>query len=482
VSRKWSQLLLPQMGLATWIVMLGALAALPLCIFLYASYRVDVAQLRADSAASEQALAESAARGLRTRLQAVASQLRLADRIAAFDTLAPALVPGELDAALIGVTVHPTGTAGVQDAPLALTAAPAALVLSAFRVEQAQVVTSLTLRRAVQPGTITAELSLRELLRGTAASLGQPIELIDQKGQRVTGEPQDREGPALPVLHSAIHSRADMAAGPPRFTAASVHGAWTVAVPRSRVELAAREESLRQRYAIGGLLSLALGLALLHFVARWLRSGIDDMTVDVDDVDSVSSSVISEFAEIGGALATARAKAHRSAAELELARHDSLTGLPGRELFLHQAQAQLQRARCSDDLGIAVLYLDLDGFKAVNDTFGHARGDKLLKEVAATLRQCVRSPDAVGRTGGDEFVVCFTAPREQLSEFAVSACDRITQEVARLGSGLGCSIGWAIATFPADCKLTELIDEADAAMYLVKSARKHALRQPQPAG
>lgn len=460
---------MPRLGLATWIVILGALAALPLCVFLYGSYRVALAELRADAATIEKVQTETAARLLRARLQAMAAQLRRADKADAADGSALVFAPGEVDPALLGATVHPAGAAGLHPD----------IVLSAFRVERGQGVASLTLRRSAQPGIITAEVSLPELLRDTAALGGFPAFMVDQKGRIVAShfalaEDDGRSGPG-----GSRNAFINAALVPTLAAAVPVLDAWKVVVPAPGADFAARERSLQQRYAIGGLLSLAVGLALLHFVARWLRSGIKGVAATAEDPDSSSAtnSVISEFAEIGDALATARAKAQRNALELELARHDSLTGLPGRELFLCQAQAQLQAARNSEHLGIAVLYLDLDDFKAVNDSFGHAAGDDLLKEVAATLRQCVRTPDVVGRTGGDEFVVCFTAPREQLSELAASACNRITQEVSRLRDGLGCSSGWATATFAADCSLPELIAEADAAMYLVKSARRDEMRR-----
>ena len=87
-----------------------------------------------------------------------------------------------------------------------------------------------------------------------------------------------------------------------------------------------------------------------------------------------------------------------------MARHDGLTGLPNRQLFLDRLDAALARAVRSGG-GFALLYLDLDHFKEVNDRHGHAAGDVLLCEVARRLQHGVRDVDTVGRIGGDEFVV-----------------------------------------------------------------------------
>ena len=87
-----------------------------------------------------------------------------------------------------------------------------------------------------------------------------------------------------------------------------------------------------------------------------------------------------------------------------VAHHDPLTGLANRALFYEQLALGLTRARRSQKI-LAVLYLDLDGFKYVNDTLGHAAGDKLLTSVAGRLKSCVRESDVVSRMGGDEFVV-----------------------------------------------------------------------------
>lgn len=159
-----------------------------------------------------------------------------------------------------------------------------------------------------------------------------------------------------------------------------------------------------------------------------------------------------------------------------LAQHDYLTGLPNRILLqdrLGQALLSAERAH----LNVAVLFLDLDGFKQVNDTYGHAVGDQVLKEVAERLRGELRNMDTVSRLGGDEFVVLLTdlASLNSVPPLADKLC-RVAATPYALGAlnldGISASIG--IACYPQDGKLpAELLDHADQAMYRAKQAGKN---------
>jgi len=158
-----------------------------------------------------------------------------------------------------------------------------------------------------------------------------------------------------------------------------------------------------------------------------------------------------------------------------LANHDALTGLPNRISFsnqLHQSIAQAQR----NGVPIAVLLLDLDRFKYVNDTFGHHHGDLLLKEVALRLMSSLRETDFAARLGGDEFVVIqsdVSQPQaaETLARKLVDALGRSYQlDGHEIMSGT--SIG--IAMYPQDAKNSvELLKRADLALYRAKNAGRH---------
>ena len=164
-----------------------------------------------------------------------------------------------------------------------------------------------------------------------------------------------------------------------------------------------------------------------------------------------------------------------------LARHDALTALPNRTLFLDRVQQAVIRAR-RHDATLAVLFLDLDGFKGVNDRFGHAEGDELLKTVAARLVSCVREADSVARLGGDEFAVLLEGV-EGVAELEV-LCKRLLatlrREIRVMGHEVvvGASIGVAVAGPEDDA--AGLLRNADMAMYRAKALGKDRFFVYQP--
>lgn len=150
-----------------------------------------------------------------------------------------------------------------------------------------------------------------------------------------------------------------------------------------------------------------------------------------------------------------------------LAHHDSLTGLPNRVLLLDRmAQAMLQAQRQGKAVGL--LLLDLDGFKSVNDEFGHGAGDLILQRVATRLSGCIRGCDTACRYGGDEFVILLPEIRGREDVLAVerkvSARMSIPHRIGDRVVVIGASIGTAIFKEGAT-SCSELIDAADAAMY-----------------
>ncbi len=158
-----------------------------------------------------------------------------------------------------------------------------------------------------------------------------------------------------------------------------------------------------------------------------------------------------------------------------LAHHDELTGLPNRSMFNQQLTRALAQAR-RHAKPLAVLFIDLDRFKNINDTLGHEAGDRVLKEVADRLRGCLRDSDTVGRLGGDEFVVLI----EELpqSEQVVAVAQKILAAVAKpfilqtQEFHITASIG--ISTYPDDSEdMQSLLKNADISMYRVKEHGKN---------
>jgi len=160
--------------------------------------------------------------------------------------------------------------------------------------------------------------------------------------------------------------------------------------------------------------------------------------------------------------------------EQHLAYHDMLTNLPNRLLFYDRMRQALAHARRYSGL-VAVLFLDLDGFKAINDRHGHAVGDRLLQAVATRLKGNMRQSDTIARLGGDEFTILLTGIKsmKDVSRTAQKVLSVVSRPFAIDGHQLGvtCSIG--VSVFPHDGSDTEsLIKRADFAMYRAKNQGK----------
>ncbi|HEV2973913.1 MAG TPA: EAL domain-containing protein [Solirubrobacteraceae bacterium] len=156
--------------------------------------------------------------------------------------------------------------------------------------------------------------------------------------------------------------------------------------------------------------------------------------------------------------------------------HDALTGLPNRVLALDRAQQMLARAR-RQQIPVAALYVDLDGFKHVNDTFGHAAGDELLRVVAARLRTVVREGDTAARLGGDEFVVLLEgssldAGPELVAERLLEVLGQPYDVSDKLGRQLSVTASVGIAT-GIRATADELLSDADLALYGAKESGRN---------
>ena len=168
----------------------------------------------------------------------------------------------------------------------------------------------------------------------------------------------------------------------------------------------------------------------------------------------------------------------RKAAEEQLlheAYHDVLTGLPNRALFTDRLGRAVMRTKRSEGFVFAVLFLDLDGFKVVNDSLGHMAGDQLLMGIGRRLEACVRNGDTVARLGGDEFAILVNDIRDVGD--ALGMVDRIQQELGLpfLLGGHEVFTSASIGIAPSDARYdrpVEMLRDADTAMYRAKSIGK----------
>ena len=188
--------------------------------------------------------------------------------------------------------------------------------------------------------------------------------------------------------------------------------------------------------------------------------------------------VLPAFAMIGARISEMRARIMRSNEKLtdalvtiqDMATHDSLTGLPNRASLsdiLEHAINMADRAK----VGLAVLFMDLDHFKAINDTMGHSTGDQLLREIGRRLRSSIRGSDLVARLGGDEFVVMVegVTDRQSLAILAAKILGAVSQPIKLQGHEVKVTASIGISVFPDDGRdVTALLANADMAMYRSK--------------
>jgi diguanylate cyclase (GGDEF)-like protein/PAS domain S-box-containing protein len=215
----------------------------------------------------------------------------------------------------------------------------------------------------------------------------------------------------------------------------------------------------------------------------WL---VDDITVRREAAEAVSRArdelevrVLERTAELAGANALLQGEiVERRQAEARvhhMAYHDSLTGLPNRALLSDRLDRAMLAAQRSER-HLAVMFIDLDRFKTINDSLGHMTGDQLLKEVAARLCRAVRASDTVARLGGDEFVVLVPGIRsvDEASHVADKIIEALSESFPLEGRNLHITPSIGICVYPDDgADVETLMRHADAAMYHAKASGRN---------
>lgn len=326
---------------------------------------------------------------------------------------------------------------------------------------------------------------LNEFLTRQSLPDGWLVALIDRSGHIVT---RSREAarfmgqPVTPDLAQALsRQREGQMVGTTKegvrvytaFTTSERWG-WRVAVGAPVALLQAEQLRLLRQLALAGTLALLAGVLMAVFLARRVLATVRALnqaaaTLQQGGALQLPELQLREAEEVGQAL-------QRAAQAMEqvqyLANHDTLSGLANRGLFFELGRQRLELAR-RQQRPLALLALDLDGFKGVNDQEGHAAGDAVLKEVAQRLQATCRSADVVARLGGDEFMLllsdCDATQAQQTAERLLAA---LAPPWAATQQPVTVSIGVALSPGGGDT-LEELMLHADRSLYAAKAGGKH---------
>ncbi len=370
------------------------------------------------------------------------------------------------------------GAAGLSTAQLRLHWAQATGSASAQLLTQALSVETIAPGRLSGPRLLELSAASAQRDRDLAALLGSAVDTA------VTAIDEERESAAA-RLHATTLLYLLVLAG--ALAAAFAQGRWLARALWRLAEAARRvgrgelvevpESGPREIRTAGRTLAGAVaGLRQVQEQADALARGDLAAALRAQPVHSPLGEVVH-----GSVQQLVRAVQQRDELQTELAHqaaHDPLTGLPNRAAALRSLAHALHRA--GPDGATGLLFVDLDGFKAVNDTAGHAAGDEVLREVSQRLRVCVRDGDVVGRLGGDEFVVLVRDVTDEaslvdLGERVVAAVRRpleVRAEHGTVAAGravrIGASVGVAVARGGGE-GAEALLAEADSAVYRAKS-------------
>lgn len=333
---------------------------------------------------------------------------------------------------------------------------------------------------------------LNQMLARQPLPPGWLVAVLDRSGTIVARslEPDKHVGqPAVPPLRQALLTqtetslRAPTKEGIAAFATLKMSNRWRwgVVVGLYESTLYADVQPLVVRAALSMGLALVAGLLLALVLARRLLATVGDINNAAKSLShgepfEPPTVQFLETEAVGLALRQASMAMEQATF---LAKHDGLTALPNRVMFIDFAERQLALAE-REGSSVAVIAIDLDHFKAVNDTQGHAVGDALLVEAAQRIQQVVRGSDLAARLGGDEFVVLLSKTDP---ESAFGTANRIVealgQPYAMTHHPVTGSAG--VAVYPQDgTQLNELMAAADHALYSAKSAGRACAKAIQP--
>jgi diguanylate cyclase (GGDEF)-like protein len=238
--------------------------------------------------------------------------------------------------------------------------------------------------------------------------------------------------------------------------------------------------------AIAGMHYTAMGAAIFRSGSicgvsngantSWLAFAVTGSTLCILSVTLIVSMLDTRFDVHAYRMTSSLENANKRL--LALATEDTLTGLPNRSSYMERAEQAIRQARNSGR-PFTVMFMDLDGFKTINDSLGHSAGDKLLKAFSLQLVKCVRRDDTVARLGGDEFVILLQGlglPLE-VEPIAKGVIERMKGDLRIDGTPLRVTASIGIATYPQDGdSVEELLKNADIAMYDAKQSGRNTYR------
>jgi diguanylate cyclase (GGDEF)-like protein len=168
---------------------------------------------------------------------------------------------------------------------------------------------------------------------------------------------------------------------------------------------------------------------------------------------------------------------------VRLAYHDELTQLPNRRLLQDRLSYAIERQDRTEKTG-ALLFVDIDHFKDVNDIYGHDVGDLLLKEVAVRLTSCIRKSDTAARIGGDEFIIVLIEDLGLDNKNVVKIAEKIRESIEKPfyieNNTLTITVSIGVTLFHKDCTVDELLKRSDNALYKAKQAGRNIIEFYQP--